>query len=81
MVCLLYTSLLPCLHRRAGQDDAGYLLGLEGFHRHSNGQIGLAGTRRANAKGDGIGADGIETVSYTHLQHRAVPAAATTTTA
>ena len=53
-------QLFTCFHCRAGEHDAGNILGFKSLYRHGNGQIGLAGTRRANAKGDGIGADGIE---------------------
>ncbi len=46
--------------RRPGEDDALHLLGLEGVHRHCNSQPTLAGTGRAEAEGDHIGADRVD---------------------
>ena len=54
------TQFLPCFYRRAGQHDAGHLLGLEGLYGHSYGEVGLTGARRADTKGDGIVPDGIQ---------------------
>ena len=53
-------QLLTRFHRRAGQNNAGDLFSLEGLYRHGNGQIGLAGTRRADTEGNGIGTDGAQ---------------------
>ena len=54
------------LHRRAGQDDAVDLLVPEGSHSGGHGQIGLAGTRGADADGDGILHDGLHVVLLTY---------------
>ena len=53
-------QLLACLHRRAGQHDAGDIFGLERLDSHGHSKVGLAGTRRADAKGDGVVPDGVE---------------------
>ena len=50
---------LPCLHRRAGEDDAVDLLVPEGGHGGGHRQVGLAGARRADAQGDGVLLDGV----------------------
>ena len=53
-------QLLACLHRRAGQHDAGNIFGLERLDSHGHSKVGLAGTRRADAKGNGVVPDGVE---------------------
>ena len=54
------TKLLPCFHRRAGQNDARDVFCLKGFDGHCNGQIRFTRTRRADAKSHRILADGVE---------------------
>ena len=53
-------ELFAGLHSRAGQDDAGDILCLEGLDRHGNCQIGLAGTRRADTERYGVFPDGVQ---------------------
>lgn len=50
----------PPPRRRAGQDDAADILGLERLDRHCHSQIRLASARRPDAERDGIFADGGE---------------------
>ena len=51
---------LTGLDRRAGEDDAVDLLGLEGLHRHGHRQPRLAGAGGPDAEGDDVVADGVD---------------------
>ena len=51
---------LPGLDRRAGEDDAVDLLGLQRLHGHGHRQPALAGAGRADAEGDDVLADGVD---------------------
>ena len=51
---------LAGLDRRAGEDDALDLLGLQRLHGHGHGQPALAGAGRAEAEGDDVLADGVD---------------------
>ena len=53
------TQPLPGLDRRAGQDDAAHLFGLQGLHRLRHGQVGLASVRRADSENHRVPVDGI----------------------
>ncbi len=57
---------LPCFHSRTGQDNAVHRALPEGGHGGSNRQIGLAGTRGADADGDGVLHDGLHVVLLTY---------------
>ena len=50
---------LARLDRRAGQDDAVDLLGLEGLHGQGDGQVALARAGRPDPEGDDVVADGV----------------------
>ena len=49
-----------CLDRRAGEDDALDLAGLQSPNRHRNGEPRLAGTRRTDAEGDHVVRDRLD---------------------
>ena len=51
---------LPGLDRRAGEDDAVDLLGLQRLHGHGHGQPALAGAGRPDPEGDDVLADGVD---------------------
>ena len=51
---------LAGLDRRAGEDDALHLLGLQRLHGHRHGQPALAGAGRAEAERDDVLADGVD---------------------
>ena len=51
---------LACLDRRAGEDDALDLAGLQSPNRHRNGEPRLAGTRRTDAEGDHVVRDRLD---------------------
>jgi hypothetical protein len=46
--------------RRAGQDDPADLLGLQRLHGLGHGEVGLAGTGRADTEHDGVLVDGVD---------------------
>ena len=50
---------LPCFDNRTRQDQTAHLMALERGNGERHGQIGLTGTGRTQAKGDGMRANGI----------------------
>eukprot|EP01133_Synstelium_polycarpum_P001309 gene1308-1502_t len=50
-------QLLAGFHRRTHQQDASHLLALQGIDRAGHGQVGLAGTGRADAEVDVVAQD------------------------
>ena len=57
------TQRFTSLDGRARQDDAVNRAGFEFFHGTRDGQIGLAGSRRAQSKREGLGLDGLHQLS------------------
>ncbi len=65
----------PRLHRRARQDDSVDLAGLEGRHRCGDGEIGLAGARRAQAEHQFVIVHGIDIGGLGRCPRRDAPPA------